>query len=133
MALGLAELAQRGFAALNSGNPEALFALVSDDVVAIVPGEFANEGVYEGRDGFRLMFAHWMEAWDTFHVEPLEFTEVDGGVVVAVRQVARGRGSGIDLETDLAYLLRARDGLLTEWRLCHDVDEALALVGSEPE
>ena len=27
----------------------------------------------------------------------------------------------------LAYLLRARDGLLVQWRLCADTDEALAL------
>ena len=40
------DLARRGFDALNSGNLEALFAMVADDVVAVVPSPFANNGVY---------------------------------------------------------------------------------------
>jgi hypothetical protein len=48
--------------------------------------------------------------------------------MVPVHQVARGRGSGAEVEIRLAYLLRVRDGLLVEWRLCASVEEALELV-----
>ena len=122
----LLDLARRGFDALNSGNLEALFALVADDVVAVVPSPFANAGVYRGRDGFRLMTDQWLEAWGEFHAEPLEFIEAGDAVVVPVRQTGTGLGSGVEVAGELVYLFRARDGLMVEWRLCRDVPEGLA-------
>jgi ketosteroid isomerase-like protein len=121
------DLARRGFAALNSGDLEALFALAADDVVAVVPTGLANAGVYEGIDGFRQMTGQWLEVWEGFRAEPLEFIPVDEDtLVVSVRQTGTGRGSGAAVEAQLAYLFRARGGLLVEWRLCRDADEALA-------
>jgi uncharacterized protein len=119
------DLARRGFAALNSGDLEALFRLVAGDVVAVVPSSFANDGVYRGIDGFRAMTNQWLEAWGEFHAEPLEFIEEGDALVVPVHQTGTGRGSGAPVEAQLAYLFRARDGLLVEWRLCLDADEAL--------
>jgi ketosteroid isomerase-like protein len=121
------DLARRGFAALNSGDLEALFALTADDVVAVVPTGLANAGSYEGIEGFREMMGQWLEVWEGFRAEPLEFIAVgEDTLVVPVRQTATGHGSGVAVEAQFAYLLRARDALLVEWRLCHDTDEALA-------
>jgi ketosteroid isomerase-like protein len=128
------DLARRGFEALNSGNLEALFALVADDVVAVVPSPFANDGVYRGSDGFRLMTDQWLEAWGEFHAEPLDFIEVGDAVVVPVRQTGTGRGSGVEVAADLVYLFRSRDGLMVEWHLFREVGEALAYArGEQPD
>ncbi len=126
------DLAQRGFAALNSGAVEVIFEMSADDVVAVVPTGLANAGVYEGIEGFRQMMGQWLEVWEGFKAEPLEIIPVgDDALVVSVRQTATGHGSGVAVEARFAYLLRARDGLLVEWRLCRDVDDALAHAGAK--
>jgi uncharacterized protein len=126
------ELAQRGLAAYNAGDMEALFALLHDDVVATVPPQFANEGVYEGPEGFRRMMFHWQEAWEQVSAEPLEYIVEGDTLIVPIRQVTRGRGSGLELETHFTYFIRVRDGLLAEWRLFGSVEEAVMQARAQP-
>ena len=121
------DVARRCLEALNSGDHEGLLALVADDIVADVPSGFANADAYRGRDAFQRMLEQWLEPWRDFRAEPLEVTEEGDAVVASVHQSATGRESGIEVDMDLAYLIRVRDGLLVQWRLCVDVDEALAL------
>jgi ketosteroid isomerase-like protein len=124
------DLVQSGLAALNSGDLEAIYSVVADDVVAVVPEGFANAGSYEGVEGFRKMMGQWLEVWEGFRAEPLELIPVgEDTVVVSVRQTGTGQGSGVAVEAHFAYLFRARDGQLVEWRLCRDTDEALAHAG----
>jgi ketosteroid isomerase-like protein len=104
--------------------------LVADDIVAEVPSGFANASTYHGREGFRRMTDEWLDPWSSFEAEPLDYVEEGDAVVVTVRQRGTGRESGIEVEMTLAYLLRARDGLMVGWRLCADADEALALARS---
>jgi ketosteroid isomerase-like protein len=121
------DVARRCLEALNSGDLEGLHALVADDIVADVPSGFANADAYRGRDAFRRMLEQWLEPWRDFRAEPLEVIEEGDAIVASVHQSGTGRESGIEVDMDLAYLIRVRDGLLVQWRLCADVDEALAL------
>jgi ketosteroid isomerase-like protein len=121
------DLVRRGFDAMNAGDLDALMQLVADDIVADVPTGYANADTYRGRDGFRRMAEQWLEPWSSFRAEPLDFIEQGDAVVIPIRQSATGRESGIEVEMDLAYLLRVRDGKLVEWRLCKDAAEALEL------
>jgi hypothetical protein len=74
------------------------------------------------------MVEQWNDVWDQVRADPGEPIVEGNAAVVPVHQVARGRGSGAEVEIRLAYLLRVRDGLLVEWRLCASVEEALELV-----
>jgi len=121
------ELARRGLDALNSGDLEGVLALVADDIVADVPSGYANADAYRGREGFQRMLDQWLEPWCDYRAEPLEFFEEGDTIVVSIHQSATGRESGVKVNMHVAYLLRARDGLLVEWRLCADAEEALAL------
>jgi uncharacterized protein len=121
------DVVRRGFEAMNAGDLEALIDILADDVVATVPSEYANADVYRGRDGFRLMAEQWLEPWSEFRAEPLGFIEEGDAVIVPVHQTGTGRESGIEVDMDLAYLMRVRDGKLAEWRLCADADEAREL------
>lgn len=119
------DLAKRGFAAYNAGDLEALYGLLHPEVVAVIPSEYPNDGVYEGPERFRVMLGHWQEAWETIRAEPEDFIVEGDYVIVPVLQVARGRGSGAEVESRLAYLIGVRDDLLAEWRLCSSADDAL--------
>lgn len=121
------DVARRGFEAVNSGDLAALLELVDDDIVADVPSGFANSDAYRGREAFERMMDQWLEPWEAFHAEPLEFIEEGDAVVVPVHQTGTGRESGIEVDMNLAYLMRIRDGLLIQWRLCSDAGEALEL------
>ena len=121
------ELVRRCFDAMNAGDLDTLLELVDDDIVADVPTGYANADTYRGRDGFRRMAEQWLEPWSSFHAEPLDFIERGDAVVIPIRQSATGRESGIEVEMDLAYLVRVRDDKLVEWRLCKDAAEALEL------
>jgi ketosteroid isomerase-like protein len=121
------DLVQSGLTALNSGDLEAIYGVVADDVVAVIPEGLANAGSYEGVEGFRQMMGQWLEVWEGFRAEPLELIPVgEDTVAVSVRQTGTGQGSGVEVEAHFAYLFRGRDEQLVEWRLCRDVDEALA-------
>ena len=128
MPLTPVELARRCLDALNSGDLEGVLALVADDIVADVPSGYAEDAdAYRGREGFQRMLDQWLEPWCDYRAEPLEFFEEGDTVVVSIDQSATGRESGVEVDMHVAYLLRARDGLVVEWRLCADAEEALAL------
>jgi ketosteroid isomerase-like protein len=120
------DLARRGFDAYNAGDIEAVLELVADDMVAVVPSELPNEGVYRGPEGFRKMMVSWREAWDEFRIEPIELIQQDDFVIVPLRQFGRGRGSGIEVEMELTQLMQVRDGRLVQWRLFRQTADALA-------
>jgi ketosteroid isomerase-like protein len=50
------------------------------------------------------------EAWDERRLESEEFLDTDDQVVVLLHEFRRGRGSGVELETDTAALFTVRDG-----------------------
>jgi len=50
-------------------------------------------------------------------------------VVISGRTVARGRGSGVEVASDDAWVIRFRDGEAIEYRECETRQEALQVVG----
>jgi uncharacterized protein len=125
------ELVRRGLEAMNRRDFDAVMALVDPEVVAHIPVEMANEGTYRGRDEFRTMMETWLEPWDEYRAEPHEFIARGDAVVVPLRQSARGKGSGVEVEMEAAFVMTARGGRLVAWRLYADPAEALASVEGE--
>jgi ketosteroid isomerase-like protein len=50
------------------------------------------------------------EAWEDRRIEPEEFLDADDHVVVLFHEYRRGKGSGVELETDTAAVFTVRDG-----------------------
>jgi ketosteroid isomerase-like protein len=118
------DIASRGFEAFNRGDLEAVGALLHDDVVAVVPDSLANSGVYEGRDGFARMLAHWVEPWEELRVDVLELIEEGDAVLAPAVQHGRGRGSGVEISMRVVFLLRFRGDRMDFYRLCETLEEA---------
>jgi ketosteroid isomerase-like protein len=118
------DIASRGFEAFNRGDLDAVGELLHDDVVAVVPDSLANSGVYEGRDGFARMLAHWVEPWEELRVDVLELIEEGDAVLAPAVQHGRGRGSGVEISMRVVFLLRFRDDRVEFYRLCENLEEA---------
>ena len=64
-----------------------------------------------------------------FHIEPEEVRDLDSEVLVLGRAVARGRASGIALDSPAGWVARVVDGKLRLFRSFNSHEEALEAVG----
>ena len=99
--------------AVNHGDIEQALSLIHPDVElhsAIVGG--AEGAVYRGHDGFRTWFAESMESFEVLDTDLTEFREVDDRLVAFGRIHARGRESGLELDSETGWVFTVRRGKL---------------------
>jgi ketosteroid isomerase-like protein len=122
---GNVELVRGIVDAFQAGDFEQVFTLARPDFEVFVPASLANAGRYQGRDGFLTWLEQWLEAWEGFSVQISDLEPIGERHVVAnMHQSARGKGSGVSVEMDIAYLWDVRDGRLAEMHLYTSRDEA---------
>jgi ketosteroid isomerase-like protein len=63
-----------------------------------------------GHAGLAAAFRDWFEAFDEFTIEQEDRVEQGDRVLVTMRQRARGRGSGLEVEERFYQLFTLRDG-----------------------
>jgi ketosteroid isomerase-like protein len=131
---GNLELARQGYEVLNRGEIDRFVAeFVHPDYefhtgvrVPSIPR------VVRGRDGLRAWIQQWyLEPWEgQLHMDLERIEELDDGRVLAFLTLrAKGRGSGIPVDTEYAHILMFRQGV------CRRVDgfptweQALAAAG----
>jgi len=119
------EIAQRGIACMNRGDDDGFAALMAEDV-RYMPH---NESPLEGREQVLQYARSWSEAFDRFEWESSRLVDVGDYVVVSGRVVARGRGSGVEVSSNDAWVLRFRDGQVIECREYVTRADALEAVG----
>jgi ketosteroid isomerase-like protein len=122
-------LTRRGFEAYNAGDSEALTALLHPDVELHSDNELINGGDYRGHEGFMRWNAEWTEAWEEFTIEPRSLETFGGHVIlVDTHQVARGAGSGIDVEMDVFWLFELADDQVVRMHLYANRERAVAAI-----
>ena len=120
------QLVLRGVDAFNRRDAETFSALGTSDV-EVVPMRAAVEGTsYRGPDGVAKFFAEVDEIWDAISVELTESpTEVDDRTIFAVGRLrGRGHASGVEVDMEIAWVFRFRDGLVSSSRTYTDVAQA---------
>jgi uncharacterized protein len=108
-------------AALEALDPEAQWQ--------VPPGIAIGQEVYRGRDEVETGFAQWLGAWDAYRFEPEEMLDHGDHVVVGGMQIARGRGSGVEVRLPTFHVFTLRDGKVTRHRSYRDRAEALEAAG----
>ena len=83
---------------------------------------------HHGLIGIKELFESTMEAFDQFTLEPLEFLEVGDKMIVVLRQRARGRGSGVELDSEVAHVWTMGTGTPAGLRIYRDKEQALRAV-----
>ena len=123
------EATRLGFEAYNAGDYEALAGLLHPDVELHSDNELINGGDYRGHEGFMRWNAEWTEVWEEFTIEPRSLETFARDVILAdTHQVARGAGSGVDVEMDVYWVFELADGQVVRMHLYATRERALAAI-----
>jgi ketosteroid isomerase-like protein len=129
------ELVREYFKTVNQGDFGGAMRYYADDVELVVSAEaFLETGAFNGKDAVGLWFGNWFRAFQRgYQFELDEIREVGDAVFVGARHHGRGKASGAEVRSTIAYLFRVRDGEIDKIELFADRRSALAAVGLSEE
>lgn len=125
------ELVKSAFDAWNRGDIEAFAGHASEDVAWLeVSGR--PEGAPSarlGRDRMRRSLEALFDAWESYHIEVERLEDVGDRVLAVVREVARGRASGVEIDGRWGYLITVEHGQIVRIEAYRDAAVALQMAG----
>jgi ketosteroid isomerase-like protein len=125
------ELVRAATEAMERGDAEGALAALNPEIEwhATVGG--VDEGrVARGHDEVVQGFLDYFEVWERIELRAEDFIDAGGEeVVVFFHEVAKGRKSGIVVETDTGTINTVRNGKIVRVRSYMDRDEALRAAG----
>jgi ketosteroid isomerase-like protein len=92
-------------------------------------GGLTEGSVWRGHEQIRDFFEQDAEAWDERRLDAERFIDAGDCVVVLLHEFRRGKGSGVEMETDTAMVYEVRDGHVVRIQGYMDRGEALEAVG----
>ena len=114
------------YAALNRRDIDGTVAVLAEDAKWVEHSDLPEAGSYRGRETIRSFLEHFLDSWDQFEQEIEEVQERDGCILLFIRLSARGKGSGIDVESRYAHLWLMEDGRGVRVDAYYDRESALA-------
>jgi ketosteroid isomerase-like protein len=125
------EIVREYFETVNDGDFARAMGYYADDVELVVPAEaFLEAGTVRGKDAVGLWFGNWFRAFQRGYQFDLdEIREVGDAVFVAARHHGRGKASGAEVHSTIAYLFHVGDGQIAKVELFPDRRLALEAAG----
>jgi ketosteroid isomerase-like protein len=121
------ELIQRGLEHfIRTGEP------AWDDIhpdVEVRDHDIPDAGDYRGHAGYAKWLQDWGEAWASYTAEPDRFVEAGDKVLVELKLLAKGGGSGIEIERRDAIVFSFEDGLIGRVDYFNNPDQAREAAG----
>jgi ketosteroid isomerase-like protein len=124
------EVVRRSFEAISRWDLDGLLALYAKDVHFLpLTGTRVESGGYRGHGGVREYFEEISDVWE--HLRPYcdDFRTTGPHVVALGGCAVRGRGSGAETDTPMAWVVTVRNGEITSHRGYRTAEEALESVG----
>ena len=122
------EIVARYSDAFQRGDLAATLSVLDEDVEwhdqAAIPGA----DVHRGREAVGRHIRQWLEAWEEIDYTPEEVLDRGNQVVVVVRRRGKGKGSGVEVNDQVAYVLTVSSGKITRFEGFSDRAEALEAV-----
>jgi ketosteroid isomerase-like protein len=129
------EIMRAAVEAMIRGDIEVALEALDPEIVwhATVGG--IDEGrVYHGREEVANGFLDYFATWERIELRADEFLDAgDNRVVVLWHEIAKGRASGITVETETGSINTLRDGKIAVVRPYMDRADALRAAGLEPD
>jgi uncharacterized protein len=128
------ELVETALAAWNRGDLDFFGDHVAEDIAWLeVSGWLENEGQeVRGREVLLRNHQRLLDAWETYPLELQETHAVDDQVIAVVREVGRGRASGVEVDGLWGYVITVRDGKLARVEAYRDPEKALSRLALRP-
>jgi ketosteroid isomerase-like protein len=105
------EIVRQVYEAAAGRDAASIFALYDPDVQLDATRLGVGDlGVYRGHGGLRSLFGGLHEVWGELEYDYEELIDAGEHVVAVVKRHARGKASGVDIETPLAVLWTVREG-----------------------
>jgi len=123
---------KRGYEAFGQGDLDGATESFADDVRWENPEapQIPNNGVTEGKDAVKQLFAELGDQWETFGIVPDEFIESGDTVVVLSHAEAKGKQTGREVKLPWVHVFRFSDGQVTEVQALTDTALAANALGS---
>jgi ketosteroid isomerase-like protein len=121
-------LIESAFAAWNRGDIDGFLDHATEDIawVEVAGRPESSSGARHGRDRLRRGLRELFDAWESYRLD-VERIEVAGDRALAlVREVGRGRSSGLEIDSRWGYIVTVADGKLARVEAYRDPDAALA-------
>jgi ketosteroid isomerase-like protein len=124
------KIVKRGIDAFNQRDPDSFAKLATDDFVWLpaLPGA-VEAGSYRGREGIESYFAESLDTWEELNVRVDELRDLGDRVLALGRAEGRGRGSGVEVDAPLGFVVEFRGGKMSFVRTYLDHDESLRAAG----
>ena len=124
------DLVRLGFEALQRGDMAMFDGMTTPDLVLVQPPEVPDAKTYEGRDAIAEAMEDWPKQWEDFRMDLIEILDAGDEVAVSVtRHRGRGRESGIEMDFEVFYVQRGRDGKLARVEMFFKREQALEAAG----
>jgi ketosteroid isomerase-like protein len=122
----------RAYEAWSRRDIDSLLELVHPDAVARpILGANIGVSVYYGRDGLQEWFRDLHQEWEAFETRVTHIDDRGERALCTIQIHARGRASGIVIDSELYHLLELRDGMILRLEAFDDRDAAMmALVAA---
>jgi ketosteroid isomerase-like protein len=118
-----ADFAARMYAAVNARDRGAIRSLTASDIVVATTVE-----AFRGPESLLKWMDDGDDAFDDFTIELLDVEELDGHVVVSMRQRGRGKASGAEVDDHITHVWTIRDGRATRLQSFAQRDDAIHYV-----
>ena len=123
------EIVKRIVEAWSAGNFDAARNALDPDITWHDPPQQPGVITRHGFAGVEGSFRNWLSAWDDYRYELGELTDAGEKVLMIGRQHGRGKGSRVEVSSDLLQVWTLRDGKVVEMRMFMDRAEALQAAG----
>jgi uncharacterized protein len=125
------KLVESAFEAWNLGDVDAFVDYTSEDVAWLEVSGRPEGGATErfGRERLRQGLKSLFDAWESYYIDAERIEEVGDRVVAIVREVARGRASGVEVAGRWGYLITVENGEMVRVEAYRDAAQALQTAG----
>ncbi len=117
------------FALFAEGDLEGILQYIDPEGEVIESPKMPDARTFHGHDGFIAAIGHWSGEFDDFQVELERLIDAGDTVITFVRQVGRGKQSGVPVETRVGNLYTFRHGRILRWEMFAPPEEALEAAG----
>jgi ketosteroid isomerase-like protein len=123
------EMVQGLFEAFNTGDLDSVASFLAEDIQWIEVGGRLDRPQAMGRETLRNGFESLFETWQYYRLEPEEVRDLGDRVLAILREVARGRSSGLEVDGRWGYVITVRTGQIARVEAYRDPRQALSAVG----